>query len=65
MESKKIMNEIKRKKGLSDKRISEITGIPYITLLQWKKTDKAKYRYKLYLYLKLSDESELMKNFIS
>lgn len=59
------MNKIKEKKGLSDKRISEITGIPYITLLQWKKTDKDGYRYKLYLYLKLSDESELIKSFTS
>lgn len=59
------MVEIRTKKGLSDKRISEITGIPYITLLQWKKTDKDGYRYKLYLYLKLSDESELIKSFTS
>lgn len=50
------------KKGLSDKRISEITGIPYITICQWKK-DKESYRIKLYWFLKTCDESVLIENF--
>lgn len=50
------------KKGLSDKRISEITGIPVQTLLRWKKTRDG-YRIKLYRFLKMSDESVLLRNF--
>lgn len=50
------------KKGLSDKRISEITGIPIQTLLRWKKTRDG-YRIKLYRFLKMSDESFLIENF--
>ncbi|ANE32864.1 hypothetical protein [Campylobacter hyointestinalis] len=57
------MVEIRTKKGLSDKRISEITGLPYNTIMQWKRTDKNGYRYKLYLYIKLSDESKLLEHF--
>lgn len=57
------MVEIRTKKGLSDKRISEITGLPYNTIMRWKRSDKNGYRYRLYLWLKLSDESELLEHF--
>ena len=50
------------KKGLSDTRIAQITGISLRTITQWK-TQKDTYRYKLYRLLKTMDESELIKAF--
>ena len=50
------------KKRLSDADISNITGIPRITLAKWK-NDKESYRVKLYWLLKRSDESFLLKKF--
>lgn len=50
-----------KKKGVSDTRISEITGIPYITIMQWKKGKG--YRPSLYKLLKQMDESALIKAF--
>lgn len=49
------------KKGLSDVRISELTGIPRITLAKWK--IKEDYRRDLYNLLKVSDESFLIASF--
>lgn len=51
----------RERKGLSVTAISEITGIPYDTLKSWKNTGG--YRTKLFLWLKDSDESELIKRF--
>lgn len=50
------------KKGLSDTRIAQITGISLRTITQWK-TQRDTYRYKLYRLLKTMDESELIKAF--
>lgn len=50
------------KKGLSETRISEITGIPLKTFSSWKK-DKNSYRAKLYWLIKTSDESFLIEKF--
>ncbi|MGX3045363.1 hypothetical protein [Helicobacter sp. T3_23-1056] len=51
------------KKGLSDTRIAQITGISLRTLTQWKACEKTNYRYKLYKILKTMDESELIRAF--
>lgn len=51
------------KKGLSDKRISEITGISIATLSVWKKTEECNYRFKIYKLLKTMDESVLIEVF--
>ena len=51
----------RERKGLSITAISDITGIPYDTLKSWKVAGG--YREKLFLWLKDSDESELIKRF--
>jgi len=51
------------KKGLSDTRIAKITGISIRTLTQWKACEKTNYRHKIYMLLKMMDESELLRAF--
>ena len=45
------------------KEVSEITGIPYPTLLGWNRTKKGDYRKNLVRFLKYSDRSILIKYF--
>ncbi|MCR6574315.1 Uncharacterised protein [Campylobacter insulaenigrae] len=49
--------------GLSDTRLSEITGIPLSTLNKWKKEKDRKFIYHIYKILKTSSESEIAKFF--
>ncbi|AJC92222.1 hypothetical protein CSUB8523_0698 [Campylobacter subantarcticus LMG 24377] len=49
--------------GLSDTRLSEITGIPLSTLNEWKKEKDRKFIYRIYKILKTSSESEIAKFF--
>lgn len=52
-----------QKHGLSDAAIAKITGVPYSSLIQWKRTSADNYRRKLYELLKSMDESKLIKAF--
>lgn len=52
-----------QKQGLNDITIAKITGVPYSSLIKWKRTSADNYRRKLYELLKSMDESKLAKAF--
>ena len=50
--------------NISDNKLSLLLGIPIGTLRDWKKSDKTKWRYRLYISLKGFREDEL-KEFLA
>ncbi|OGS70786.1 MAG: hypothetical protein A3F91_09745 [Flavobacteria bacterium RIFCSPLOWO2_12_FULL_35_11] len=51
----------KRTGAISDRGISQITGIPPATILAWEKSKPDDWRYKIYWLLKSFTKEELIK----
>jgi len=48
---------------LKDIEISRLFSVPVSTLQDWKKSNKDKWRYRIYTYLKLQNSDEIKKAF--